>query len=147
MGAYSRSSWDSRKGNLSDFSKVCPLKWTPQNPEGAVLLNSSEHGTWPCYALSLRALSVGSRSDKRVWWGCQLKGPQRPWRRTGLGIGFPEPTWTQQAPQSRSLLLGVGFVRAAELQTLGLLQRQVRGEEAPGPCFGLPWQQDLECQW
>lgn len=67
-----------------------------------------------------------------------------------LGLGWEwnsqEPTWTQQAPQPRSPLLRVGgFEKAAELQTLGLLRRQVRGEEAPGPCFGSPWQRGLEC--
>ena len=74
-----------------------------------------------------------------------LTGPQRQWLRAGLGTGFPEPTWTQQAPQPRSPLLRGGFLRAAELQTLGLLRSQVRGEEAPGPCFRSPWQRGLEC--
>lgn len=60
---------------------------------------------WPCYTLSLSTLNIGSRSNKGIWWGYQLKGPQRQWRRAGLGTGFPEHTWTQQAPQPRSLLL------------------------------------------
>ena len=95
--------------------------------------------------MSVRILNIGSRLTKWLDEGIS----ERSFNDSDLGLGpewgLPRAHLDTAGPSAQvSTLRGV-FGKQLSSRPWGLLRRQVRGEEAPGPCFRSPWQRSLEC--
>lgn len=90
-----------------------------------MFLNNKEYGTHLCCTLPIRSLSINSGSDKEVWKDIQ---------KASGASGFLTIHLVTEGPSVQvSTAQGGLYGKTAELQTPGLLHREVRGEEAPGP--------------